>query len=120
MFDRLQELLHQKALLAEHAEWLEHEIALERARTSEPSPAPGEAAPAAPSEPADPTIPVPGASAPAAAAVADTAGAIPDGYRPEPQSVRHEVTRGCLLYFVAGIVILGLGVAAIFWFYRHR
>ena len=104
MSDRLQELLRQKTLLAEQAAWLEREIAAEQARAGVTPPAPAAGAPASP---------------PPASSVA-TAEALFEQYRPNPQSVQQEVKRGCYLYFLGALVLLGLGVFAIYLVYRHR
>ena len=106
MPDRLQELLRQKALLSEHAAWLEREIALEQARVSGAPPA------AAAETPAPVTGPP--------AAIADGTDALQDQFRREPKAIRREVTRGCLFYFLGFMVLLGMGVAAIYLIFRHR
>ena len=103
MSDRLQELLRQKALLAEQTAWLEREIAAEQARAGVTLPTPA-AAPALP---------------PPASTVATTE-ALFEQYRPNPQSVQQDVKRGCYLYFLGALVLLGLGVFAIYLVYRHR
>lgn len=106
MSDRLQELLRQKALLDEHAAWLEREIAAERARAGEvpPAAAPGLSPPAAP-----------------ASAVTDAeADALLDQYRSNPQSLQQEVKRGCFLYFFGALALLGLTVLAVYFAYRSR
>ena len=100
MSDRLQELLRQKALLAEQAAWLEREIAAEQARAGVTPPSAVAIAPASP----------PPASTEA----------LFEQYRPNPQSVQQEVKRGCYLYFLGALVLLGLGVFAIYLVYRHR
>lgn len=130
MSDRLQELLRQKALLSEHAAWLDREIALERERTAPaletgaapPPVVPTEPAPAGPVEPTgQPTpasqepVPATSGSVPAGASTPP----IPAEYRTEPKEIRQKVTRGCLTYFVIGLVLLGLGFTAIVLFYRH-
>jgi hypothetical protein len=104
MSDRLQELLRQKALLAEQAAWLEREIAAEQARAGVTPPAVAATAPASP---------------PPASTVAPTE-ALFEQYRPNPQSVQQEVKRGCYLYFLGALVLLGLGLLAIYLVYRHR
>jgi hypothetical protein len=104
MSDRLQELLRQKALLAEQAAWLEREIAAEQARAGVTPPVAAAPAPASP---------------PPASAVAPTE-ALFEQYRPNPQSVQQEVKRGCYLYFLGALVLLGLAVFAIYLVYRHR
>ncbi len=103
MSDRLQELLRQKALLDEHAAWLERQIAAERART-------GEVPPAAPN-----------LSTPAAPQSAMTdAEALLGQYRSNPQSLQQEVKRGCFLYFFGALALLGLTVLAVYFAYRSR
>ena len=104
MSDRLQELLRQKALLAEQAAWLEREIAAEQARAGVTPPVAAAPAPASP---------------PPASAGAPTE-ALFEQYRPNPQSVQQEVKRGCYLYFLGALVLLGLAVFAIYLVYRHR
>ena len=107
MSDRLQELLRQKALLDEHAAWLEREIAAERARTGEvPPPAARDLSPPA---------------APPLSAMTDAeADALLDQYRSNPQSLRQEVKRGCFLYFFGALALLGLTVLAVYFAYRSR
>jgi hypothetical protein len=106
MSERLQELLRQKALLDEHAAWLEREIAAERARTGDRPPA--ESAPVAPP-----------AASPPAVTDAET-DALLDQYRGTPQSLHQEVRRGCLLYFFAALAVVGLGALIIYLAYRLR
>ena len=104
MSDRLQELLRQKALLAEQAAWLEREIAAEQARSGATSPVTAVATPASP-----PPAPVD-----------SSAVTLLDQYRPNPQSVQQDVKRGCYLYFLGALVLLGLGVLAIYLAYRGK
>jgi len=104
MSDRLQELLRQKALLAEQTAWLEREISAEQARTGVTPLAIVTAAPAAP---------------PPATVVASTE-ALFEQYRPNPQSVQQEVKRGCYLYFLGALALLGLAVFAAYLVYSHR
>jgi len=104
MSDRLQELLRQKALRAEQAAMLEREIAAKQAQTDMTSPAAAVATPASPPP----------------ASVDSSAAALLDQYRPNPRSVQQDVKRGCYLYFLGALVLLGLGVLAIYLAYRHR
>jgi len=132
MSDRLQELLRQRALLSEHAAWLEREIALEQGTESQaaatpvespsmPAEAPAENAESpAPPPPAAGVSPSPGPLTPLADAGAQTPDAILPEFPPEPKDIRKNVTRGCLLYFVTAFVLLGLGVVAIYWVYSHH
>lgn len=106
MSDRLQELLRQKALLDEHAAWLEREIAAERTRTGEVPP------------PAAPPLSTP-AARPSAMTGAEV-DALLDQYRSHPQSLQQEVKRGCFLYFFGALALLGLTVLAVYFAYRSR
>lgn len=104
MSDRLQELLRQKALLAEQAAWLEREIAAEQARIGVTPSAAAAATPASPPP----------------ASVDSSAAALLDQYRPNPQLVQQDVKRGCYLYFLGALALLGLGVLAIYLAYRGK
>jgi hypothetical protein len=118
MSDRLQELLRQKALLDEHAAWLTREIAQEQARSgARPAPAVPPAA-TAPAPAPGPAVAVAPASAVPAALEAE-ADAIIDQYRESDKTVQQNVKRGCILYFVAALALLALGVVAIY-FMAHR
>jgi hypothetical protein len=108
MADRLQELLHQKALLNEQAAWLEREIIAERARIGALS----KPAPKAPDE-SPPDEPLPDALA-SPAVVDANANAILEQYRSSPRSLQQEVRRGCFLYFFGALALLGLVVAVIY------
>lgn len=106
MSERLQELLRQKALLDEHAAWLEREIAAERTQIGEVPPA------------AAPRLPTP--AAPPSATTDAEADALLDQYRSNPQSLQQEVKRGCFLYFFGALALLGLTVLAVYFAYRGR
>jgi len=106
MTARLQELLRQKALLAEHAAWLDREIALEQMRSG------GEVPPAASGG-----SPAPSAHAPQpAGAEADT---ILEQYGGSPATVHDRVKRGCILYLVAALLLTAISVVAIHYL-SHR
>jgi len=134
MSARLQELLRQKALLSEHSAWLDREIAIEQARAapadagsgSPPAPeaslAVAAAAPAQPEQTAGPPSAQPEVSpaSPAPVAGKGSTPPVPAEYQTEPKLIRRAVTWGCLLYFMGALALLGLGLAAIFIFYRHR
>ena len=118
MSDRLQELLRQKALLDEHAAWLTREIAQERAKSGAglaPDVLPAPATPVPSPAPAAAIT----APAPAPAALDAEAAAIIDQYRESDKTVQQNVKRGCILYFVAALALLALGVVAIY-FMAHR
>jgi hypothetical protein len=108
MADRLQELLHQKALLNEQAAWLEREIIAEQARIGalpEPAPEPSEETPPDGPSPDASTIP---------ATVDANANAILEQYRSSSRSLQQEVRRGCFLYFFGALALLGLVIAVIY------
>jgi hypothetical protein len=105
MPDRLQELLRQKTLLDEHAAWLEREIAAEKARTGGIPP------------PTDLSGPSGGPQPAISDAEAD---AMLEQYRANPQSLQHEVKRGCFLYFFGALALVGLAVLAVYLAYRSR
>lgn len=141
MSDRLSELLRQRALLQEHLAWLDREIDTAARSTSTPSSAalprstPADAT-SFPLLPALPTVSVtaipPAASipavtarlavpvSPAATVVVPGAEAILDQYRVEPRSVQQDVRKGCFLYFAAAFVVLGIGVAALYFLISSR
>jgi len=117
MSARLQELLRQKALLAEHAAWLEREIAVEQALAGGPS---GPALPAP--LPLAATMPAPAADAPPApSAMAEAeAEAILSQYRDSSKSERQRVKWGCLLYVTAGALLVLLGFFVIYLLAHRR
>jgi hypothetical protein len=108
MGDRLQELLHQKALLDEQAAWLKREIIAEQERIGA-TPLPAQARPADP----PPTKSLPDSPAPPSAKEED-ANAILEQYRSNPRSLQQEVRRGCFLYFFGALLLLGLVIAVIY------
>ena len=126
MSARLQELLHQKALLAEHTAWLEREIASERARIAPPQesivpPATIDAPPLLlPTEPTAPSAESPIALTGTPDVMASGSETGIDQYRPEPKAIQSEVTRGCLLYFLAGLALFAVFVVTVYLVYRRR
>jgi hypothetical protein len=122
MADRLSELARQRALLSEHLAWLDREIADETVKRLIPK----QSGPAPASVPTDlqlqatgPTASVtsetPAGAAPAPLAFAPEPAAILDQYRVHPSSVKQDVRKGCLLYFAAAFVLLGLVVAILYF-----
>jgi hypothetical protein len=109
MADRLQELLHQKALLNEQTAWLDREITTEQARIGT-VPVPAQTPPAE-SLP-DPAIYPSGVDA--------NANAILEQYRASPRSLQQEVRRGCFLYFLGALALLGLGMTLIYLAYHGK
>lgn len=99
MPDRLAELRRQRALVQQHLDWLDREIA---------------ATGPAPSKDNPPQL------APAVAPTPLPAVA-PEAYAPDPTATQQEVKRGCLLWLVAGLLVLGAIFAAIYFYaYRDR
>ena len=94
--ERLSELRRQRALVSQHLEWLDREIAAAE------SPAPPPAAPA-PLE----ISPMPAVILPE--------------YVPDPEGARRATKRGCLLYAALALVLFFAVLLAIyFWRYRDR
>ena len=122
MSDRLQELLRQKALLTEHATWLEGEISAERLRTAtQPAPAaaPKLATPLPEPQPQPLAQPI-SEPAPSSPVPDENVNAIFEQYRSSPRSLQHEVRFGCFLYFFGALVLLGLGVGLIYLTHRGK
>lgn len=123
MSDRLAELVRQRALVQEHLAWLNREIAAaaEAAKsapaasgpTTSPSPS-IEAAPSPASPPAAFHPAVANASSASEPAVADDPDAIIARYQVAPGTVKQDVRKGCLLYFVGAFVLLGVVVAVLY------
>jgi hypothetical protein len=101
MSDRLPELRRQRALVAEHLAWLDREIADA-----------GSEAPATPVTPAPPAKPAGAVDVPAAEKILAE-------FRSEAERAPADMRRGCLWSFLAGMLLLILGVAAIYWL-RYR
>ena len=106
MSDRLPELRRQRALVAEHLAWLDREIA----------DASGDA-PATPAAP--PPVTLPPSTQPGDAGDLPTAEKILAEFRREAERAPADMRRGCLWSFLAGMLLLILGVAAIYWL-RYR
>ena len=128
--DRLAELRRQRSLVSEHLAWLDREIdriEQDTTRSAAPSPSPGEA-PATLITPTEAiagnlspvrTEPALTASGPAVGPAADVT--LPDPeilleeFRAPPGAVKRDVRQGCLLYFVGALVLLGIGVAILYF-----
>jgi len=94
MSDRLSELRRQRALLQQHADWLDREIA-----------ACGNTQPAAPVTAPKPVV------SPAENIVPESAVSLPD-----PVQAGQQARRGCFLYLILTLVLIGAVLAAIFHF----
>jgi len=98
--DRLTELRRQRALVRDHLDWLDQEIA-----AAETTAVQGIAPAAAPPPPR-----------PALVAQDPVAAPATDAYSPDPAATQQEVKRGCLLWLIAGFVLLAAILAAIYFF----
>jgi len=102
MSDRLKDLQRQRALAQEQLDWLDREIARETGAVA-----------ARPSLPTTPAGPDP-ANRPSSAAVAPSAEQILAQYQTRGRPMAEEVKRGCILYFIVGMILLVLAVGAVF------
>lgn len=105
--------------MADHVAWLDREIAAATPlspiadRPSPPLVAPPQPAPTSPAA-AQNATPV------TAAPVGPEAEAILDDYRVPETSLKSDVRKGCLLYFVGAFLLVGLGVVALYFFFQAR
>lgn len=123
MSDRLDALLRQRALLQEHLAWLDAEIAAalpgNAVAPAAPPSTPLRLAPRTVPAPASaPALPLPTSSAPAVASA--QADEILESYRTPPGSLKSDIRKGCLLYFVAALALVALGVAALYFLIGTR
>lgn len=116
MPDRLSELARQRALVSEHLAWLDREIANETVKRGSPAIA------AAVTPPSAPAAPVVAATAASTVPTSPVVGTTPtegeqilEQYRVEPTSLKQDVRKGCLLYFAAAFVLLGLVVVILYF-----
>ena len=124
MPDRLSELIRQRALVSEHLAWLDREIASVIAKPAAPSVEPVAIAPASISAPDQPptnqtaalvsSTGAPTATQPGEIKASDTE-EILDQYRVAPAAVKEDVRKGCLLYFAAAFVLLGVIVTILYF-----
>ena len=102
MSERLSDLRRQRALIAEHLSWLDREIAA----------AGGEALPS-------PAVPLPPPPEPISGTDLLAADRILSEFRDEAERSPARVRLGCIGIFAAGMALLILGVATIYWL-RYR
>ncbi|HEX2862658.1 MAG TPA: hypothetical protein VHN79_13510 [Lacunisphaera sp.] len=107
MSDRLTELRRQRALLHEHLEWLDREIARESAAAGSSSPRAAKPASATPSP------------APLKKASFPNEDLLLEQYQSSGASIHSEVKRGCMIYFFAAFALLAIGVIAFYLVWRH-
>ncbi|MCC7413607.1 MAG: hypothetical protein IT495_18490 [Gammaproteobacteria bacterium] len=115
MSDRLAELVRQRALVQEHLAWLNREIAhaadaAKSATAAVPTAAPVPATTASAPPAAKPRAP---AASPASPRAID-ADEIIAQYQATPANLKQDVRKGCLLYFSAALVLLGLVVTVLY------
>jgi hypothetical protein len=104
--ERLKDLQRQRALAQEQLAWLDREIARESNTLPTPTASIPSPAPVAPPK----AIPAQ-AEAEAEAMLAQ--------YRSDPDAMQRNVKRGCILYFLAALGLLALGLLAFHFLYRH-
>lgn len=122
MADRLEELRRQRALVQQHLEWLDREIAAEAGKTPQAQTGaklaavvtlPHSASVAAPPSPA-------GTAHQGNPDAADPAEKILDEYRVAPASLQSDVRKGCWLYFAAAFAIFFAVVAILYFALSNR
>ncbi|HEY1764014.1 MAG TPA: hypothetical protein VGF85_03760 [Opitutaceae bacterium] len=111
MSERLDEYRRQRALLKEHLEWLDRQIAGLEGRPAPDSPPP-------PSLSEDPgPDPAPPRLSPRPSDL--DAEAILSQYRQPEGALRNDARRGCLLFFALGLALTALAVVALFLLLRR-
>lgn len=113
--DRLAELRRQRALLQQHSDWLDREIAAAQAGAT-PVATPPPATPAAVISPLP--VPVPG-TGPAPALDAIDPDTILSQYRSDESRLKTDVRKGCLLYSALAFLLLTLGVFGLYFLFRR-
>jgi hypothetical protein len=123
MPDRLAELVRQRALLEEHLAWLNREID-EATRSSGANVSslalapPPTARPPLPPQVSTTLTPSEGARSSVPAQNSPSADDIFAEYRVPPAAMKDSVRKGCLLYFVAGLGLLFVVVAILYFALR--
>ena len=102
MSDRLTDLRRQRAVIQQHLEWLDREIAAAPA-SSPAQPTPAEVRP----------VPV---AAPSTPVVITSEGILPELGQPDPVNAARQAKQGCLLYLAVALVVLGATIFIIFHF----
>jgi hypothetical protein len=128
MSDRLAELRRQRALLQQHADWLEREIADEQRKAKAPhglNPAVAAARGTRPaSHPAEAAVPLHdqagGLSTRMPALEFETAGGtavdpLMEQYRVPTASLKNDVRKGCFLYFAAALLAVVALIALLYF-----
>jgi hypothetical protein len=111
--DRLAELRRQRALLQQHSDWLDSEIAAAQAG----------APPVAPPPSATPSAVVSALPAPMPGPVPALDATDPDAilsqYRSDESRLKTDVRKGCLLYSAIAFLLLILGVFGLYFLLRR-
>jgi len=113
MSERLRHLQRQQALLREHLAWIDAEIVRE---TVPVVPVISETPPATERPPA---VTLATSAAPAAPSALADADALIERYASDERQNPDDIRRGCLLFFIGGLVVIAIIVAAI-WFGYYR
>lgn len=129
MSDRLHALRRQRALVQQHLDWLDAEIASSTGGQAPAAPRPIAAPPpsgylasqaAAITRHATASAPSPTPSIDENPVVAATADAILSEYRVAPDSLKTDIRKGCLLYFFGALVVVAAGVTALYFLLSKR
>jgi hypothetical protein len=117
MSDRLAELRRQRALVQQHLEWLDREIAAAdggaaSTGTTLSTPA-ATAALSPPAAPLKPAVETP-------AQTDEVSEQILQEYRVPSESLQQDVRKGCLLYFVAGLTLFALGIVVLYFLVQRE
>jgi hypothetical protein len=122
MPDRLEELRRQRALVQQHLDWLDREIAAEAEKTDQETAGARIAtlgAAAVPKTFSPPSASAITATTPAAHAVTPAAGpdadTILEKYRVAPTALHNDVRKGCLLYFAVALALFFAGVIILYF-----
>lgn len=116
MSDRLPELLRQRALVQEHLAWLDREIATAQGHALSGAVPRSEVAVTRSNPPPLPASPAavvhPGAR--------DDTGTLLERYQQDSATLKADVRRGCLLYFVGALALLAAVIGVVYFFYVSR
>ena len=134
MSDRLAELRRQRALLSEHLAWLDGEIAVATGQSGVPPVPPTLRPPATPPSEPSPSWEAPASRFLSQRPAATLSATTPVGSQPAPsdvdliiqkygsapRSLKSDVRKGCFIYITAAIVLLVLGVTALYFIVSTR
>lgn len=115
MPDRLAQLRRQRALAQEQLDWLDREIATAEAGAGVK---PGPATELTAGKPG--SVSRPAVHTPSDAATSAAEDEILAHYRAGPDALKHDVRKGCLIYFAVALLLLAAGVAILYFSLRTR